>query len=133
MSEKRRIKVLMSKPGLDGHDHGAKVLTLAFRDEGFEVIYTGLRQTPEAIVESAIQEDVDVIGISCLTGNHKYLCSRVIKLLDKKGATDVIVIAGGIIPEAHIPYLNKIGVKGVFGPGSRIADMARFIRENVRH
>ena len=133
MSRKRHIKILIGKPGLDGHDHGAKVLTLAFRDEGFEVIYTGLRQTPEAIVESAIQEDVDVIGISCLTGNHKYLCNQVIKLLKKRGVTDVLIIAGGIIPEAHIPYLNKIGVKGVFGPGSRIGDMARFIRENVRN
>ena len=131
MNEKHRIKILMSKPGLDGHDHGVRVLTLAFRDAGFEVIYTGLRQTPEAIVESAIQEDVDVIGISCLTGNHKYLCSQVIKLLHKKGATGVTIIAGGIIPEAHIPYLHKIGVKGVFGPGSRVADITGFIRENA--
>lgn len=133
MSEKRPIRILMSKLGLDGHDRGVKVLTLALRDEGFEVIYTGLRQTPEAIVNSAIQEDVDVVGISCLTGNYKYLCSEVIKLLTEKGATDVLVIAGGIIPEAHIPSLKNIGVRAVFGPGSQVADMAKFIRENVRH
>ncbi|MFC2007332.1 cobalamin B12-binding domain-containing protein [Chloroflexota bacterium] len=133
MSEKRRIRILMSKLGLDGHDRGVKVLTLAFRDEGFEVIYTGLRQTPEAVVESAIQEDVDVIGISCLTGNYKYLCSEVIELLTAKGATDILVIAGGIIPEEHIPLLKDIGVKAAFGPGSRVADMVKCIRENVRH
>jgi len=131
MSGNRRIRILMSKAGLDGHDHGAKVLTLALRDEGFEVIYTGLRQTPEAIVMAAIQEDVDVIGISCLTGNHKYLCSEVIKLLRRKGAGDILMILGGIIPDGDIPFLNKKGVKGVFGPGSRIADIAKFIRENV--
>lgn len=133
MSEKRPIRILMSKPGLDGHDRGARALTLALRDEGFEVIYTGLRQTPETVVESAIQEDVDVIGISCMTGNHRYLCNQVLKLLKTRGATDVLVIAGGIIPLAHVPYLNKIGVKGVFGPGSRVADIVSFIRENVRH
>lgn len=133
MSEKRIIRILMSKAGLDGHDHGAKVLTLALRDKGFEVIYTGLRQTPEAIVGSAIQEDVDVVGISCLTGNYKYLSSEVIRLLREKGATDVIVILGGIIPEAHIPSLKKMGVNAVFGPGSRIADIAKVIRENARH
>jgi methylmalonyl-CoA mutase C-terminal domain/subunit len=131
MSGKRRIRILMSKAGLDGHDHGAKVLTLALRDEGFEVIYTGLRQTPEAIVMAAIQEDVDVIGISCLTGNHKYLCSEVIKLLRRKEAGDILVILGGIVPEADIGFLSKKGVKGVFGPGSRIADIAKFIRESV--
>ena len=133
MNEKGRIKILMSKAGLDGHDRGVKVLTLALRDEGFEVIYTGLRQTPEAIVETAIQEDVAVIGISCLTGNFRYLCSEVIRLLTEKGGTDVIVIAGGIIPKEDIPPLKKMGVKGVFGPGSRIDDIAKFIRENVRH
>ncbi|MFC1971319.1 cobalamin B12-binding domain-containing protein [Chloroflexota bacterium] len=132
MRDKRRIKILMSKAGLDGHDHGVKVLTLALRDEGYEVIYTGLRQTPEAIVESAIQEGVDVIGISCLTGNHKFLCGEVIKLLKEREATEIIVILGGIIPKADIPYLKKIGVKATFGPGSRIADIARFIRENGR-
>ena len=132
MNEKRSIRILMSKPGLDGHDRGAKVLTLALRDEGFEVIYTGLRQTPEAVVWSAIQEDVDVVGISCLTGNYKHLCSEVIRLLKKRGATDVIVILGGIINEAHIPSLKKMGVTAVFGPGSRIADISRVIRENER-
>ncbi len=132
MSEKRYIKVLMAKAGLDGHDRGVKALTLALRDEGFEVVYPGLRQTPEAIVRSAIQEDVDVIGISCLTGNHIYLCRQVIKMLTKKGVNDALIIVGGIIPEEDIPLLNKIGVKAAFGPGSRIADIVKCIRDNVR-
>lgn len=132
MTEKRYIKILMSKPGLDGHDHGVKVLTLALRDAGFEVIYTGLRQSPEAIVKSAVEEDVDVVGLSCLTGNHDYLCSQVVKLLTERGITDVLVIAGGIIPEEDIPYLKDVGVRGIFGPGSQVADIVKFIRENVR-
>lgn len=132
MTGKRYIKILMSKPGLDGHDHGVKVLTLALRDAGFEVIYTGLRQSPEAIVKSAVEEDVDVVGLSCLTGNHNYLCSQVVKLLTERGITDVLVIAGGIIPEEDIPYLKDVGVRGIFGPGSQVADIVKFIRENVR-
>jgi len=132
MSRALPIKVLMCKPGLDGHDRGAKVLTLALRDAGFEVIYTGLRQTPEAIVQSATQEDVDVVGVSCLSGNHRYVCDRIIKLLGEKGVTDVLVIAGGIIPEDDIPSLKNIGVKAVFGPGSHVTDIVKFIRENVR-
>jgi len=123
----------MSKPGLDGHDRGVKVLTLALRDAGFEVIYTGLRQTPESIVKTAIEEDVDVIGISCLTGNHQILSSEIINLLADKGANDIIVILGGIIPEEDIPILKKAGVKAVFGPGSQMADIIKFIRENVRN
>lgn len=133
MTRTRPIKVLMSKPGLDGHDRGVKVLTLALRDAGFEVIYTGLRQTPESIVKTAIEEDVDVIGISCLTGNHQILSSEIINLLADKGANDIIVILGGIIPEEDIPILKKAGVKAVFGPGSQMADIIKFIRENVRN
>ena len=132
MEAQRKIRIIMTKAGLDGHDRGLKVVSVLLRDEGFEVIYTGLRQTPEAVVWSAIQEDVDVVGISCLTGNYKHLCKEVIRLLRKRGANDVVVILGGIINEAHIPSLKKMGVTAVFGPGSRIAEIAKVIRENVR-
>ena len=132
MTGKERIRILMGKSGLDGHDRGVKVLTLALRNEGFEVIYTGLRQSPGPIVRSAIEEDVDVIGISCLTGNHNYLCSQMLKLLREKGVSDILFIVGGIIPEDDIPYLKKIGVDAIFGPGSHVADIVKFIRENVR-
>jgi len=133
MTEKKQIRILMAKPGLDGHDRGVKVLTLALRNEGFEVIYTGLRQSPEAIVRAAIEEDVEVIGISCLTGNHNYLCRQVLKQLREKGVSDILFILGGIIPEDDIPYLKKIGVDTIFGPGSHVADIVKFIRENVRN
>ncbi len=128
----RRIRILMSKPGLDGHDRGVKTLTLALRDEGFEVIYTGLRQTAAAIVKTAIEEDVDVIGMSCLAGNHEFLSSEVLELLAQKGITDRLVIMGGIIPDEDIPKLKDIGVKAVFGPGSKIVEVVRFIKDNVR-
>ena len=126
------IRVLIAKPGLDGHDHGAKVLTLALRDEGMEVIYTGRRQTPEMIVQAAIQEDVDVIGLSCLSGAHDYLFPRVTELLGEKGIHDILVIGGGIIPEEDIPALKQQGISGIFGPGSRSDDIANFIRQNVK-
>ena len=127
-----RIRILMSKPGLDGHDRGVKTLTLALRDEGFEVIYTGLRQTPAAIVKTAIEEDVDVIGMSCLAGNHEFLSREVFNLLAQRGITDILVIVGGIIPDEDIPKLREIGVKAVFGPGSKIGDVVKFIKDHVR-
>jgi len=129
----KKIKVLMTKPGLDGHDRGAKVLALGLRDEGMEVIYTGLRQTPEKIVQAAIQEDVDVIGLSCLSGAHKFLFPEVTRLLKEKGADDVLVIGGGIVPAEDIPFLKDNGINEVFGPGTPIKKIAEHIRQNVIH
>lgn len=130
MTEKK-IRVLVAKPGLDGHDRGAKVISRALRDAGFEVIYTGLRRTPEEIVSAAIQEDVDVIGLSILSGAHSVLFPKVMSLLDQKGIDDIQVIAGGIIPEKDIPNLKKIGIAAVFLPGSSTKDIVRWIQENV--
>jgi len=132
MEKQRPIKVLVAKPGLDGHDRGAKVVALGLRDEGMEVIYSGLRQTPEKIVQAAVQEDVDVVGLSCLSGAHRYLFSEVIRQFKEKGMEDVMVIAGGIIPEKDILGLKETGVKEVFGPGASIKKIAEFIRENVK-
>lgn len=126
------IRVLVAKPGLDGHDRGAKVVAKALRDAGMEVIYTGLRQTPEQIVETAIQEDVDVIGLSCLSGAHMTLFPRVIELLQKKGIKDVLVTGGGIIPLEDVPRLKKAGMAEVFGPGTTSDEIIGFIRKNVR-
>jgi methylmalonyl-CoA mutase C-terminal domain/subunit len=131
MTEKK-IRVLVSKPGLDGHDRGAKVIARALRDAGMEVIYTGLRQTPEMIVEAAIQEDVDVIGMSILSGAHMTLFPRVMKLLAENGLDDVLVVAGGIIPDDDVPYLKDIGISGIFGPGTSTEEAVSFIKENVR-
>jgi methylmalonyl-CoA mutase C-terminal domain/subunit len=127
----KKIRVLAAKPGLDGHDRGIKVICYALRDAGMEVIYTGLRQTPEQIVQAAIQEGVDVIAMSVLSGAHDYLFPRVTELLREAGASDVLVIAGGIIPEEDIPGLMEIGIKAVFGPGTSTKDIVRFIQENV--
>jgi len=133
MEETRRpIRVLIAKPGLDGHDRGAKMLTLGLRDEGMEVIYTGIRQTPESIVETAVQEDVDVVGLSSLSGAHYYHFPRVAELLREKGMNQVLVIGGGIIPQEDIQRLKEKGIKGIFGPGTSIKDVAKFIRENVQ-
>jgi len=132
MNEKKRIRVLMAKPGLDGHDRGAKVLTFALRDQGMEVIYTGLRQTPEMIVQAAVQEGVDVVGLSCLSGSHNSIFPRVVEMLREQGLNDVIVIGGGVIPEEDYPYLKEKGVKEIFGPGTPIEKIANFIRENVK-
>jgi methylmalonyl-CoA mutase C-terminal domain/subunit len=129
--KEKSIRVLIAKPGLDGHDRGAKMLTLGLRDEGMEVIYTGIRQTPEAIVQTALQEDVDVVGLSCLSGGHHYHFPEVVNLLREKGMSQVLVIGGGIIPPDDIPLLKEKGIKGIFGPGARIKDIASFIRENV--
>lgn len=128
---KVRIRVLLAKPGLDGHDRGAKVVARALRDAGMEVIYTGIRQTPEMIVEAAIQEDVDVIGLSILSGAHLDLFPSIIEGLRKKGREDALVVAGGIIPEDDIPALQEMGVKAIFGPGTSTEDIVRFIQKET--
>ena len=127
----KKIRVLIAKPGLDGHDRGAKVVARALRDAGMEVIYTGLRQTPEMVVEAAIQEDVDVIGLSILSGAHMTLVPRVMEGLRANGIDDVVVTVGGIIPDADAPRLNAIGVKGIFGPGTPTPEIISFIRQAV--
>jgi methylmalonyl-CoA mutase C-terminal domain/subunit len=126
------IRVLIAKPGLDGHDRGAKVLARGLRDEGFEVIYTGLRQTPEMIVDAAEQEDVDVIGMSILSGAHMALLPRVVELARERGLDDVLISAGGIIPDADVAKLKSAGIAEVFGPGTSIGQIARYFRENAR-
>lgn len=127
----RKIRVLVAKPGLDGHDRGAKIIARALRDAGMEVIYTGLHQTPEQIVSAALQEDVQAIGLSCLSGAHNQLFSRVMELLKENGLDHLLVIAGGIIPEEDIPALKHLGVQGIFTPGAKTDEVIRFIRENV--
>ena len=131
MKNQRKIRVLIAKPGLDSHDRGAKIIARALRDAGMEVIYTGLKQTPEQIVETALQEDVDVIGLSILSGAHKTLFPNIIDLLKQKGLTDVLVVAGGIIPEEDVPEMKKLGIKGIFGPGTRTDEIIQYIFENV--
>ena len=128
----RKIRVVIAKPGLDGHDRGAKVIARALRDAGMEVIYTGLRQTPEQIVAAALQEDADAIGLSILSGAHMHICPRVMALLKEKGLDDVLVVVGGIIPDVDIPKLRDAGIKGIFLPGSPMQDIITFISENVR-
>ena len=127
----RPLKVLIAKPGLDGHDRGAKVLARGLRDEGFEVVYTGLRQTPEMIVTAALQEDVDVVGLSILSGAHMTLVPRVCAQLRERGLDDVLVTVGGIIPDDDVEPLREAGVAGVFGPGTTIREVADFIRANA--
>jgi methylmalonyl-CoA mutase C-terminal domain/subunit len=131
MKDTRRIRVLIAKPGLDSHDRGAKVVARALRDAGMEVIYTGLRQTPEQIAETALQEDVDVIGLSILSGAHKALFPRIMELLKQKGLEDIMVFAGGIIPEEDVPILKKIGIKDIFGPGTTTQSIIQFVLNNV--
>jgi len=128
----RKIRVLVAKPGLDGHDRGAKIVARALRDAGMEVIYTGLHQTAEMVVEAAIQEDVDVVGLSLLSGAHMTLFVDVTKLLKEKDMGDVLVIGGGIIPEGDVPKLKKAGIAGVFGPGTHCEDIVKFIKKNVK-
>jgi methylmalonyl-CoA mutase C-terminal domain/subunit len=127
-----KIRVVIAKPGLDGHDRGAKVIARALRDAGMEVIYTGLRQTPEQIVAAALQEDADVIGLSILSGAHNHIAPRVMELLKAQGLTDVLVVIGGIIPDVDVPRLKEIGVRGVFLPGTPMQDIVDFIVANVR-
>jgi len=131
MADEKKIRVLIAKPGLDGHDRGAKVVARALRDYGMEVIYTGIRQTPEMIAQSALQEDVDVVGLSILSGAHNELFPHIVEQLKKRKMDRVLVIAGGIIPEEDHPALNKIGIKGIFGPGTPTKDIAEFIRKTV--
>ena len=128
----RKIRVLIAKPGLDGHDRGAKIIARALRDAGMEVIYTGLHQTPDMIAEAALQEDVDAIGLSILSGAHMALFPRVIEALRTRGLDDVLVYAGGIIPDDDIPAIKEMGVAGVFGPGTPMEETVRFVRENVK-
>lgn len=126
------IRVVIAKPGLDGHDRGARVIARALRDAGMEVIYTGLRQTPEQIVTAALQEDADVIGLSILSGAHMHICSRIMTLLNEQGLRDVLVVVGGIIPDVDVPKLNEMGVRGMFSPGTAMQDVVDFIRKNTR-
>jgi methylmalonyl-CoA mutase C-terminal domain/subunit len=128
----RKIRVVIAKPGLDGHDRGAKVIARALRDAGMEVIYTGLRQTPEQIVAAALQEDADVIGLSILSGAHTKICPRVMELVRQQGLDDVLVLVGGIIPNVDVPNLEAIGIKGIFTPGSTMKDIVDFIERHVR-
>src|SRR5689334_6183537 len=130
MSEK--IRVVVAKPGLDGHDRGAKVIARAFRDAGFEVIYTGLRQTPEQVVTAALQEDADVVGLSVLSGAHMTLCPRIMELMKKEGLDDVLVIVGGIVPDQDIAKLKEIGIAEVFQPGASTEEIITYVRNNVR-
>ncbi len=132
MSPGRTVRVVVAKPGLDGHDRGAKIVARALRDAGFEVIYTGLHQTPEQIVATALQEDADAIGLSVLSGAHAYLFTRVIELLRERGAEDVVVFGGGIIPPEDIAALKALGVKELFTPGTSTQEIVRFVREHVR-
>jgi len=132
MSAERTVRIVVAKPGLDGHDRGAKIVARALRDAGFEVIYTGLHQTPEQVVATALQEDADAIGLSVLSGAHNYLFKRVLELLREKGADDVAVFGGGIIPPEDVAALKAIGVKEIFTPGTSTQDIVRFVREHIR-
>jgi methylmalonyl-CoA mutase C-terminal domain/subunit len=128
----RPLKVLIAKPGLDGHDRGAKVLARGLRDEGFEVVYTGLRQTPEMVATAALQEDVDVVGLSILSGAHMTLVPKIVRLMREAKMDDVLVVVGGIIPDEDVPALREAGVAATFGPGTTIAQVAEFLRANAR-
>ncbi len=130
--DEKRIRALIAKPGLDGHDRGAKIVAQALRDAGMEVIYTGLRQTPEQIVSTALQEDVDVIGLSSLSGAHSHLFPRVAELIEEKGRQDILIIGGGVIPEKDRSDLEKKGIKQIFTSGTSTQDIIKFIKENVR-
>jgi methylmalonyl-CoA mutase C-terminal domain/subunit len=128
----RTLRVVIAKPGLDGHDRGARIIARALRDAGMEVIYTGLRQTPEQIVSAALQEDADVIGLSILSGAHMHICPRIVALLAEQQLQDVLVVVGGIIPDVDIPKLNAIGIRGIFLPGAPMQEIVDFIRKHAR-
>lgn len=132
MAQTSKIKIIVAKPGLDGHDRGAKLLARIFAEAGMEVVYTGLRQTPEMIVNTALQEDADVVGLSSLSGVHNYFFPKVVELLREKGMEDVLLIGGGIIPLEDIDGLKQAGVKEIFGPGTPTSDIVQFIEKNVR-
>jgi methylmalonyl-CoA mutase C-terminal domain/subunit len=127
-----RLRVVVAKPGLDGHDRGAKVIARAFRDAGFEVIYTGLRQTPEQIVNAALQEDADVVGLSVLSGAHMTLCTRIMELMKKEGLGEVLVVVGGIIPDQDVAKLKALGISEVFQPGASTEDIIKYVRDHAR-
>ena len=133
MMTERKIRVLLAKPGLDGHDRGAKVVAHALKEAGMEVIYTGLHQTVPSIVKQAVQEGVDVIGLSIMSGAHVPICRKLMDLVKKEGISDVLVVVGGVIPAKDIPVLKGLGVKGVFPGGTRFEEISRFIQENVKH
>lgn len=132
VKQERMVRVLVAKPGLDGHDRGAKVVARALRDAGFEVIYTGLRQTPEQVAEAALQEDVDVVGLSILSGAHMRLTEEIMRLLKEKEMSDVLVVLGGIIPEEDYEPLKKLGIKAIFGPGTPTGEIVEFIKSHVK-
>ena len=132
MNPERKLRVLIAKPGLDGHDRGARIIARGYRDAGFEVVYTGLHQTPEQIVSAAIQEDVDLVGLSCLSGAHIHLFPEVVRQLKEKGAGDVIVTGGGIIPQEDIPKLKEAGIKEIFPPGTPLEEIVKWTKENVK-
>lgn len=132
MSSEQKIRVLIAKPGLDGHDRGAKVVARALRDAGMEVIYTGLRQTPEQIVEAALQEDVDCVGLSILSGAHNHLFPRIVNLMREKGMGDVLVVGGGVIPQSDIPGLKSAGIAEIFTPGTPTSTAVEFIKSHVQ-
>ncbi len=131
MTEEQKLKIIIAKPGLDGHDRGAKVVARALRDAGMEVVYTGIRQTPEMVAETALQEDADAVGLSILSGAHLELFPRVVEELKKRGMDDVVLFGGGIIPQEDLPQLEKMGFKGVFGPGASTIDIVEWVRKNV--
>lgn len=128
----RKIRIMIAKPGLDGHDRGARILARLFRDAGYEVIYTGCHQSPQQIVGAAIQEDVDLIGLSCLSGAHRHLFPRVVELLKEQGAGDITVIGGGIIPDQDIPFLLEAGIKAIFTPGTSLEAILQWVRDNIK-
>jgi len=132
MVRERKLRVMVAKPGLDGHDRGARIIARAFRDAGFEVVYTGLHQTPDSIVKAAIQEDVDLIGLSSLAGAHMYLFPEVVKLLREKGVDDIVVVGGGIIPDDDISKLKAQGIVEIFTPGAKLDDMVDWVKTNVK-
>ena len=132
MKTARKVRIVIAKPGLDGHDRGARIIARALRDAGFEVIYTGLHQSPEQIVATAIQEDVDGIGLSSLAGAHDYLFPTIVDLLRQQGAKDICVFGGGIIPQEDIPTLKKAGIKEIFTPGTTIEDIIQWVKDNIR-
>jgi methylmalonyl-CoA mutase C-terminal domain/subunit len=132
MVRERKLRVMVAKPGLDGHDRGARIIARAFRDAGFEVVYTGLHQTPDSIVKAAIQEDVDLIGLSSLAGAHMYLFPEVVKLLREKGVDDIVVVGGGIIPDDDISKLKAQGIVEIFTPGAKLDDMVAWVRTHVK-
>ncbi|MEJ5300596.1 MAG: cobalamin B12-binding domain-containing protein [Thermodesulforhabdaceae bacterium] len=132
MGNERKLRILVAKPGLDGHDRGARIIARALRDAGFEVIYTGCHQTPEQIVQTALQEDVDMIGLSILSGAHNYSFPRIMELLKENNAEDIVVVGGGIFPLEDIPKLKSIGIKEIFTPGAKLEDIIKWVRENVK-